>query len=481
MNETTVVRNAAWVIAWDGARQRHVYLRDADVAFTGSDIVQVGGRYEGPAATEIAGRDLMVIPGLVNIHSHPTGEPMNKGITDEIVSPNFHHSSLYEFLPVLSNDAAGTAPCHKVAMAELLTSGCTTVVDYSTPFDGWLDLLAEAGIRACIAPSFRDAPWHTSNGHLLEYDWSDSERGPRGLEQAKRAIDLAQQHPSGRLMGMVSPAQIDTCSPELLRQAHEHAEARNLPFQIHAAQSVNEFTEMVRRHGRTPIQWMDEIGILSARTIVGHGIFLDHHPWLHWTSRDDMDLLAERGATVAHCPTVFMRRGIALNTFGGYLRHGINLGIGTDTYPHNMLEEMRNAGTVARAVAGSVADLTTGDIFNAATIGGAKALRRDDIGRLAPGAKADLVLVDLTCPAMRPLREPLRNLIFCAADRAVRDVYVDGRQVVRGGVCLSIDIDSELAALEQAQQRAMARVPGLDWAGRSVDELAPMALAGGSI
>lgn len=87
------------------------------------------------------------------------------------------------------------------------------------------------------------------------------------------------------------------------------------PYQIHAAQSVNEFIEMIRRHGCTPIRWMDEIGILDERSIIGHGIFLDHHPWLHWSTRDDLALLAERGVTVAHCPTVFMRRGIALNTF----------------------------------------------------------------------------------------------------------------------------------------------------------------------
>ncbi|MEQ9124844.1 MAG: amidohydrolase family protein, partial [Alphaproteobacteria bacterium] len=364
MTETTVIRNAGWVVAWDAAKTSHVYLRDADVAFTGGDIVHVGPNYAGPADVEIPGRDLMVMPGLVNIHSHPTSEPMNKGVTDEIHSPNFHHSSLYEYLPVLGNDAEGRGPCHRVAMAELLKSGCTTVVDYSVAFDGWLDLLAEAGIRACIAPSFRDAPWYTKDGNVVEYDWSDPKRGPKGFETAKRLVDLAQQHPSGRLMGMMSPGQIDTCSAELLQKAHRHAEERNLPFQIHAAQSVVEFWEIVRRHGKTPIQWMDDIGILTDRSIVGHCIFLDHHPWLHWTTRIDLDLMAERGATVAHCPTVFMRRGIALNTFGGYLRHGVKMGIGTDTYPHNILDEIRNVGTVARAVAGTVADVSTSEIFH---------------------------------------------------------------------------------------------------------------------
>ena len=474
MQNATVIRNASWVVAWNEATDGHYYLRDVDVAFSGNEISHVGAGYDGPADTEISGRDLMVMPGLVNIHSHPTSEPLRKGITDETLSPNFYHSSLYEFLTIFNNDPEGTPPCHKVAMAELLQSGCTTIVDYSIAFDGWLDLLEQAGIRACIAPSFRDAPWYTKDGHLLEYDWSDSERGPDGFEAAKRLIDLANQHPSGRLTGMLAPAQIDTVSPELLRQTHDYAEERNLPLQIHAAQSVNEHIEMVRRHGCTPIQWMDQIGILTDRTIIGHGIFLDHHPWLHWPTRQDMGLLAERGATVAHCPTVFMRRGIALNTLGGYLKAGVNMGIGTDTYPHNLLDEMRNAATVARAVAGTVADLTTADIFEAVTIGGAKALRRDDIGRLKPGAKADMVLVDLKNQAMRPMREPLRSLMYVAAERAVRDVYVDGQLVVQNGKCLTIDLDAELEALEAAQIRSMDRVPSIDYAGRSADEMAPM-------
>jgi len=474
MQNTTVIRNASWVVAWNEATDGHYYLRDVDVAFSGNEISHVGAGYDGPADTEISGRDLMVMPGLVNIHSHPTSEPLRKGITDETLSPNFYHSSLYEFLTIFNNDPEGTPPCHKVAMAELLQSGCTTIVDYSIAFDGWLDLLEQAGIRACIAPSFRDAPWYTKDGHLLEYDWSDSERGPDGFKAAKRLIDLANQHPSGRLTGMLAPAQIDTVSPELLRQAHDYAKERNLPMQIHAAQSVNEHIEMVRRHGCTPIQWMDQIGVLTDRTIIGHGIFLDHHPWLHWPTRQDMGLLAERGATVAHCPTVFMRRGIALNTLGGYLKAGVNMGIGTDTYPHNLLDEMRNAATVARAVAGTVADLTTADIFEAVTIGGAKALRRDDIGRLKPGAKADMVLVDLKNQAMRPMREPLRSLMYVAAERAVQDVYVDGQLVVQNGKCLTIDLDAELEALEAAQIRSMDRVPSIDYAGRSADEMAPM-------
>jgi cytosine/adenosine deaminase-related metal-dependent hydrolase len=471
----TVIRNAAWVVAWDEANARHVYLNDADVAFEDAAIVHVGGRYEGAAAEEIDGRERLVIPGLVNIHTHPTSEPLRKGLTDETRSRNFWHSSLYEFLPVFGNDRDGAIAGIQVAMAELLMSGVTTVADLSIPFDGWLDALADSGIRAVAAPMFRDARWYVAEGKRVEYDW-DEAAGREAFAQAQQIIELARQHPSGRLSGMVSPAQVDTYTPDLIRDASDYAKERQLPFQIHAAQSVNEFHEMIRRHGVTPIRWLQDIGGLGPHAIVGHGIFLDHHPWLHWTSREDLGILRDTETTVAHCPTVFMRRGITLRSFGDYRRAGINLGIGTDTYPHNFLEEMRSAGNFARVAMETVDDLETHDVFEAATVGGAKALGRHDIGRLAPGCKADLVLVDIKDPSMMPLREPLRSLIFVAADRAVRDVYVDGECVVAEGRPLNIDLEAASEALEAAQRRSMEQVPGRDWAGRSAEELAPRVL-----
>lgn len=474
MSKTTVIRNASWVVAWSESSGQHCYQRNKDITFCADQITYIGDHFDGHTDKEISGTDLMVMPGLINIHTHPTSEPLRKGITDETRSPNFHHSSLYEFLTVFNNDEDGVKRAHKVAMAELLLSGCTTFVDYSRPFDGWIESLAKSGIRSCIAPMFADAPWFTKNGHSVEYDWSNSERGPLGFGRAKACISEAGAHQSGRLSGMVAPSQIDTVSESLIKTAYAYAQEHDLPFQTHASQSVHEFNEMIRRHGKTPVQWMDSLGILSDRTIIGHAIFLDHHPWLHWSTREDITLLAKSGATVAHCPTVFARRGIALQSFGLYDKAGINLGIGTDTYPHNILDEMRTAAISARLAVGSVDDLNTSDIFNAATVNGAKALRRKDIGRLAPGLKADFVLVDLKHPSMRPMREPLRSLIYVAAERAVKDVYIDGTQVVSNGQCLTIDINEELAGLEEAQQRSIERVPSIDFAGRSANKMSPM-------
>ncbi|RJL18495.1 amidohydrolase family protein [Paracoccus siganidrum] len=462
----TVIRNADWIVGWDPASGSHRFLRGQDVAFAGDRILQVGGRHDGPAAREIDGTGRLVAPGLVNIHSHPLSEPLNKGFLDELGSPGLYQSSLYEFMALFGPDDEGRIACTEVALAELMLSGVTTLVDLSVPYDGWLRLLSRSGLRAVAAPMYRSARWFTRNGHVTEYEW-DAAAGEAAMAAALEVVDRAEADPSGRLSGMIAPAQIDTCTPELIRASHAEAARRGRKMQIHAAQSVVEFHEITRRHGRTPVEWLDELGVLDATTIIGHGIFLNDHPWLHWPQADDLARLAASGAAVAHCPTVFQRRGIALRSFGRYLRAGVALGIGTDTYPHNMLEEMRHALINSRLMSGDVFDLRTSDVFDAATIGGAAILGRDDIGRLAPGAKADLLVADVTHPAMRPVRDPLRSLVYVAAERAVTDVFIDGRQVVTAGRVAAFDLPDALERLEAAQRRAETAFADRDHAGRS--------------
>ena len=468
----TVFRNADVVLAWDDATHQHVYMPNGDLAFEEGRILFVGRDYAGPADETISGTGMMVMPGLVNIHSHPSSEPMNKGFTDEVGTPGLYNSSLYEYLPIFRSDADAVPSCVRVALSELLLSGVTTLADLSMAHPGWLDLLGESGMRVCIAPMFRSARWYTKNGHVVEYAW-DETAGEKAFAEAMTLIERAEQHESGRLFGMVVPAQIDTCTPELLKDSRDEARRRGVSWQIHAAQAVSEFHEITRRHGATPIGWLHNQGLLSERSIIGHGIFLDDHPSTPWHTQRDLDILAETGTTVAHCPTVFARRGITLKHLGRYKRRGVNMGLGTDTYPHNMLDEMRLAAYLARTQATDPRSLTTTELFEAATTGGAKALGRDDIGRLAAGCRADIVLVDITHPMMRPARDPLRSLIYAAGDRAVRAVYVDGQKVVEDGEVLTMDYRAAAAHLHEAQKRIEARVPELDWAHRPAEQIAP--------
>jgi 5-methylthioadenosine/S-adenosylhomocysteine deaminase len=473
---TTVIKNADWAIVWDEAANSHVYARNVDVAFAGDTLSHVGPGFAGQADKVVDGTALMVMPGLIDIHSHPQHEPSYRGIREEHGVPNMYMTGLFERSGAFgATDDAFRVASFEVAVCELLKSGVTSLCDISAPWDGWADLFARSGMRGFLAPGFASARWKLENDHVLGFDWNE-ERGIRGFAAALELIDSLAKHPCGRLSGVVSPMQIENCSPNLLKESFAAAQERRIPFTLHVAQSVNEFHEMVRRHGKTSIQWAHEIGILAPGTVLGHAIFPDTHSWVRWWTRKDVSLLAETGCAVAHCPTPFARYGQIMESFGSYERAGVVMGIGTDTTPHNMLEEIRKALTFSRIASRDINDVSTATMLHAATVGGATALMRNDIGRLAPGMKADILLIDLTNPWMMPARDPLRSLVFHAADRAVRDVYVGGDKIVEHGRVLTLDHVDAAGRLGEAQVRMLKAVPKRDYRGRTADQITPLSL-----
>ena len=471
-NPITVFRGCDWLVAWDAAAKTHVYMRDADFAFQGNEIIHVGKGYSGEFDTEISGKGRMIMPGFVDIHSHPGHEPGWKGMLEELGSPKLGQSSLYEFMPVFDIGPEYARSAARVSTYELLRSGVTTICDLASPRPDWVGDYEPTGIRAVLWGMFRSGPWKTRNGHSVEYDL-DFAAGDKRLLEAVETADQVSAHPSGLFTGLFGPAQIDTCSEGQIRDALAAARERNQPIQIHAAQSMIEFQEIVRRYGETPIGWLDKIGALGPDTVIGHCIFLNDHPWLHWPHANDFERLRDSGAQVAHCPVVFVRRGIAMNTLTRYRKAGIGVGIGTDTFPHNMLDEIRMACYAGRIVAGSFTASSTHDAVTAATVGGADILRRPDLGRLAPSCKADFSVVDMTNSYMQPDYEPMRSLIYSANDRAIKDVYVDGRQVVKDGQVMHFDIHDDIEMLRKGQKEVIAKASQRDWAGRELDQLSP--------
>ncbi len=299
---TTVIKDAAWVIAWDEGASRQIYRRGVD------------------ADRVIDGRDRLVLPGLIDIHSHPEHEPLYCGVREEHGLRNMHMTGLYERSQAFSvpNDMARAASA-EFAYCELLLSGVTSLVDISPAWNGWVELLAESGLRGFLAPGYASARWRLDNDYAVGFTW-DEALGREGFAAALGLVDRAGQHPCRRLSGIVSPMQIDTCTAEPLRDSRDAARKRRLPFTVHVAQSVAEVQEMLRRHGKTPVQWADEIGILGPETILGHALFLDTHSWVRWWTRTDLGIIAERSASVAHCPTPFARYGQIMENFGDYLR-----------------------------------------------------------------------------------------------------------------------------------------------------------------
>jgi 5-methylthioadenosine/S-adenosylhomocysteine deaminase len=198
--------------------------------------------------------------------------------------------------------------------------------------------------------------------------------------------------------------------------------------------------------------------------------------WTNWAG-DDIGILADTGTNVAHAVWVFARRGIAMESFARYLARGVNMTLGTDTSPQSMIEAMRYTAVVGKIVDRQTEVATAADVFNAATLGGAKALGRDDLGRIAPGAKADLLLWRGDSIFMTPLRDPIRNIVYSASAEDLDTVIIDGEVRMRGREIPGVDLAALTHDVQAAGERMWANVNRGDWAGRTVDELAPQTFA----
>ena len=485
----TMIRGADWVVAWDGTRHR--LIPQGWLLVEDDRVTAVGSARRPPPATaldaELDASGCLVIPGLISLHSHLASQPLAKGFLEDTGNRKLGGSGLYEYLPAARTLVGpGALAALRFAAVELLQSGCTTVVDLVSSnlgtheqaevHDEYLRILGDLGLRAYVCPLFRSAAWYTTNGHEVLYRW-DEAAGRAGLHDAVRLVERTAGRQAGRLQSFLAPAQIDTCSEALLRETQRAARDLGVRMTIHGAQSQVEVREMVRRHGVTSVQWLARIGLLGPDLLLAHAIFLGHHSDVRWKEGpDELALLRESGTAVAHCPWPYARRGITMETFGRYVRAGVTVGLGTDSCPHDMLEEMRWAAIVSKALDKDTATPTAAEAFHAATAGGADALGRPDLGRLGPGSKADLVLVRTDRMPMAPGRDPIKSLVYYNANRCVDVVMVDGRVVVRNGRVPGVDEAELCRAINRAQADSLGDTAARDWAGRDQWTLSPPSL-----
>ena len=183
--------------------------------------------------------------------------------------------------------------------------------------------------------------------------------------------------------------------------------------------------------GVSPLHWLQQLDLLTPRSLLPHGIYT--------SGDDDLQRLVDGGASLVHCPVVFARDGEALNSFGRYRAKGINLALGTDTWPADLLDNMRQGLNIARLMERGNELTSTLDLYNAATLGGARALGRDDLGRLAVGAKADITVFSLRGLHLGPLFDPLKNLVLAGRGDDCIASYIDGRCVMHDGQVQGVD------------------------------------------
>ncbi len=254
----TVIKNADWVIKWNEKEKSHRYIRHADIVYQDNIISFVGKDYQGTFDEIIRGDGLCVMPGLINIHSHPSTEVMNKGFDGDGIGGQLGEFNWVNYLYAYSPSMEDLVICAELGYCELLLSGVTTLVDISNPYPGWYELGERSGLRLYFAPMYASTGdfWSMESPYQISYHWSEDE-GKSRMDEALSIIDRALSHGSERLSGVIMPAQVDTCLPELLQSSLAAARERNIPLQIHAGQLICEFQEMIRRYGVTPIIVLD--------------------------------------------------------------------------------------------------------------------------------------------------------------------------------------------------------------------------------
>lgn len=453
---------------------KHATIERGVLVHEDDRVVHVGDtNYDEPCDVTIDATDRIIAPGMISSHTHMGGSPFDRTFREDV--DDYWAVGLYEILmpirdatSIESTEAAARASC-----LELIRSGVTTAIDLSAWPEATAKAADESGLRAHIGQYVRSSTWGT-DGKGISFDPVGEAEEERLLDSATEFIQRHALQPESRIKGIFAPAQIDTCSADLLREVHRRACELDVPIQIHAGQSPAEFNEIMSRSGLTPVQYLHDVGILDERLIIGHCIFISGHSWLRHPHSDDLRLLAESGATVAHCPTVFARAGKALENFAQYQTRGVRMALGVDTAPQSMLMEMRLAGAVARVLTRSESSVTAEHVFDAATLGGARALGRADIGRLAVGAKADYVAYRTDTVTMAPLRDPLRAIVHHAGPADVDRVVIDGRTVLESGQP-TYGSEAEIAArLQAAGEQVWHDFAKHHHSGRTADEVSPL-------
>ena len=467
----TLLTNNSFVVGY--RNNGHVLIKNGELAYQGNKIVYVGKKYPGKADNVVDTHNGLVIPGLINMHCHVAASPVEKGFLEDIGSPIFYGTSLYESLRVTHLNIEDQENVFRFSLSEIIKKGSTTIFELGRGTEQMVNTIGESGVRAYVGPMARSCVFMTKDGKTVHYEWDE----PEAFKRLQYTVDLHEKYTGSfndRIRIALYPGQVDCVTPDYLKEVRKVADATKMKIQIHAAQSINEIRTVIDRFGQTPAEFLHDYGICGPDTLYGHYIMPSGHSLNSLRFGHELETIANDGTTVVHCPWVFGRRGMILESFHKYRKMGINLALGTDSFPQDMVHEMR-----AAAIFGKIAEIdtwtcTAADVFNAATIGGAKALGRDDIGRLCEGAKADIVIINTQNMEFSPLRDPIKVLVYTADSHNIDKVIVDGKTLVEEGHVLGVDEEKLREQMQVAGEHMWANVVKRDWKGRTDEEMSPM-------
>ncbi|MDB5551178.1 MAG: N-ethylammeline chlorohydrolase [Rhizobium sp.] len=466
--------SARWIVAH--AHGCHHLLHNGEIVIEGSDVLYVGPGFPGEVARRIELDDVLVSPGFVDLDAlsdlDTTLLTVDYGpgwATGRVWPRSYVERGPYEMY-----SPEELAFQKRFAFSQLLLNGITTALPIASLFyREWAETVAEfeaaadaagdLGLRVWLGPAYRSGGMVCEAPDVLEPIF-DEARGLRGLEDAIAfAGRIAGRH-QGLVQAMLAPDRVETSTLTLLERTMAASAEMGLPVRLHMAQGKMERRTMEKLHGMTAPQWLSRHNLLNDRLIAPHAV--EAEP-------GDLELYAAHGVTIAHCPLVFARDGGILRSFRRCRDLGIRIGMGTDTAPPDMVLNMAVGLMTGRIAEGGVKGIATSEIFDAATISGADALGRSDLGRLQPGSKADIAIFDLSDPRFAPTVDPVQSLIFGATGRVTRAVFVDGRLSMCDGAVAGFDVEAGRHRAQAQFDGLIAKYPERSWRHPKLEDMFP--------
>ena len=428
----SLVVKAEWTILHTGGRQ--VPVRDVALVIDGNRIAAITDS-PPPDVQTIEVKGGIALPGFVNLHNHPITAPLFRDIVDDLPRSAIGESKVYSMLmPIGALAVSHLDPDELEALVslgllEVMRSGATTMVDQFRPRQTCILELARAwGLRLYGAP-YLFSPVAAIGDAKVAQAASGSFEGETGLDAFNQLFDRFDLGPRGLQRVILGPHAADSCAPQLLESVNRLALARDLLVTIHLAQSQGEVDRVRQERNMGTVDYMESTGLLREGVIFAHGVHL---------TEEELRRVNGAGARLAHCPTVFLRGGKAPN-YAHFARQGLAVGIGTDAERMDIFSQMRASGFASKQATGASQAATAADLLRAATVNGADAIRRPDLGRIETGATADIVIVNASKPHLQPINDPIRTLVWYATAGDIDTVIVDGKPVIQSGAALGLD------------------------------------------
>jgi cytosine/adenosine deaminase-related metal-dependent hydrolase len=463
---------ADWLLGHrDGS---HVFHRNGDLVIEGNRIIYVGARFDGEVARRIDFGAALISPGLIDLDALSDLDTYSLVLDNQ---PGWSRGRIHPATYLAQGAYEMYAPEElafqkKFSFATLLLNGVTTALPIASlyyrewaetahEFDAAADAAIELGLRVFLSPAYR------SGGAVVDQHgeidlYFDEERGFSGLKTACGFIRRRAGDGGGLINGLLAPDRVETNTARLMQASFAAAEDLDIPVRIHMAQGKFEVDMMRRLHGATSAEWLTSLNCFNDRVIAPHGT--------HATA-SDLNLYAEHGVTLAHSPLVSARMGSVLKSFASIREKGINIGMATDTAPPDMWMNMLTGLMACRIAEGRSDAAFSADFFNAATLGGASALKRTDLGCLKVGALADIAVFRLDDTAMSPTIDPITTLVLGGSGKVTEAVFVDGRLSMRRGEVANINIQAARAQAQAQFEGLITKYPDRSWKHPPVDQL----------